>query len=208
MVGVCNCTDFNRIAQIVDELVKEAAEEKAHLANQWWVVVLAYTFVILPWGLLYNIDFISEKWRTVHRTRFLGWVHMTFAIAPMPFIIYYAHLQQSSEDYKEMMAAVIAILMSLYHVLRTAWGLIQLASFSQWCSVLVQRMWRMGMIDEYRLNRILGGYEGAGGFQGSMEKIRRVFKNGSNCTKNHVRTALRFMKGTTEGRIGGPERVF
>jgi len=185
MAAVCNCTDLNRITKIVDGLVKEAAEEKAHLANQFWVIVLAYTFVILPWGFLYNVDFISEKWRTVYRTRFLAYVHMFFAIVPMPFIIFYAHLQQTSEDYKEMMAAVIAILMSFYHVMRTGFGLIQLASFSKWCSVLIERMWKIKMIHENQYD----GYphyeriEQVGGIQGFMENPMGVLKKVFYCIK-------------------------
>lgn len=64
----------------------------------------------------------------------------------MPFIIFYAHLQQISQDYKKIMTAVVAIFMSLYHVMRSCWGLIQVDNFSKWCSALIDRMLRMKMI--------------------------------------------------------------
>lgn len=156
MSSFCNCTDLNRITGIVDALVKENAEEKAHLANQWWVIVLAYSFVILPWGFLFNWDFITEQWRTMKETRLLSGIHLAVAILPMPFIMYYAHLQQRSQDHKEMMTAVVAILTSMYHVLRTIWGIFQLKSFTKWCSVLRKRMGKMNMDTLMDLDSIEG----------------------------------------------------
>jgi len=120
----------------------------APLADKWWVIAIVYFMAILPAAIIHNLDFISGKWRTVNRTRFLGHLHFVFAILPMPVIIFYAHLQQISKDYKEMMTAVVALFLSLYHLIRTGWGLIQLAEFSKWTTVLIQRMRRMTMMEK------------------------------------------------------------
>jgi len=113
MTGVCNCTELARIAKIVDD---NNPQGFAKLAEHPAVIVVAYLFVILPWGFLYNFDYISEKWRTIHHTRRLGQIHLAIAICPMPVIIFYTVLQAMSEDYKEMMAGIIGTLMSIYHV--------------------------------------------------------------------------------------------
>lgn len=134
---------------MVEQIPRRHADEDAHLANQLSGYCPRLHFRHPP---LYNIDFISEKWRTVNRTRLLGWVNLVCAFVPMPLIIFYAHVQQTSQDYKEMMAAVIAILMSLYHAVRALWGLWKLASFIRWYSVLIQRMWRTGLIDTREKN--------------------------------------------------------
>lgn len=123
------------------------------LADSATVVVLAYLMDIFPWGVLYNFDFITEKWRTIRRTRNLARLHLTIAISPMPFIVFYAHLQLVSQDCKEMMAAVIGILMCLY---RTAWGLVQLDAFSRWCDRLLRRMKKLDMISAAKFGRMRG----------------------------------------------------
>lgn len=98
----------------------------AQFAEHPAVVIPAYLVVIFPWGIIQNIDFISDKWRTVRQTRHLGYVHLALSIIPLPFIVFYAHLQQISGDYKEMMASVVVILTAAYHISRTIWGLMQL----------------------------------------------------------------------------------
>lgn len=44
-----------------------------------------------------------------------------FMLIP-PYIVFYAHLERISSDYKEMMTAVVVILMCIYHMERTIWG--------------------------------------------------------------------------------------
>lgn len=44
----------------------------------------------------------------------------------MMVVIAYAVLQGMARDYKEMMTAVIAVILTLYYIARTAWGLAQL----------------------------------------------------------------------------------
>lgn len=83
------------------------------------VIITAYLIVIFPWRIKQKVDFISEKWRTIMHTRHLAYIHLTLSVIPLPYIIFYAHLQQISSDYKEMMAAVVVILMAIYHIGRT-----------------------------------------------------------------------------------------
>lgn len=143
MTSSCNCTELARVAAAVDQNeLKGLAKQAENPA----VIVVTYMMVILPWTILYNFDFISEKWRSIYRTRELGRVHLVIAFLPMPFLLFYTHLQQISNDYKEMMTAVIGLLLCLYHVMRTAWGLLQLRVFSNWCHALIQRMKTLDMI--------------------------------------------------------------
>jgi len=118
----------------------------AFLAEDPAIVVVAYLIVIFPWGIMQNVDFISEKWRTITHTRHLGYLHLAFMLIPLPYIIFYAHLQRISSDYKEMMTAVVVILMCMYHVTRTVWGLIQLESYHVWCKDLAERMLTLEMV--------------------------------------------------------------
>ena len=92
------------------------------------------------------MDFISEKWRTVLHTRHLGYLHLALTIIPLPYIMFYAHLQQIAYDYKEMMAAVVVILMAIYHIIRTIWGLMQLDAYHIWCEDMAKRMLILKMV--------------------------------------------------------------
>lgn len=110
------------------------------------IVILAYLIVIFPWGITQNVDFISDKWRTIRHTLHLGYLHLAFSIVPLPYIIFYAHLQRISGDYKEMMTAVVVILMSIYHMKRTVWGLMQLNEYHTWCVDLMERLIKLDLI--------------------------------------------------------------
>lgn len=63
---------------------------------------------------------------------------MAGCVFPMFFVVAYAMLQALSGDYKEMMTAVIAVMLSLYHIARTAWGLAQLREYVRWCEYTLQ----------------------------------------------------------------------
>lgn len=55
----------------------------------------------------------------------------------MPLIIviaYFYNQARFSGDYKEMMTAIAAVLVSIYHLARTVWGLVQLYWFRKWCA--------------------------------------------------------------------------
>jgi len=64
--------------------------------------------------------------------------------------MFYAHLQQIAYDYKEMMAAVVVILMAFYHIIRTMWGLMQLDAYHIWCKDMAKRMLILEMVDGYK----------------------------------------------------------
>lgn len=104
------------------------------LGNTRGVVTGVYLAVLLPWAFLYYHDFISERWCTIRRTFSNGIIHIIVITIPMPFIIYYIILQQelADPDFKEMYAAITALVLSVYHLARTIWGLIQLHHFRRW----------------------------------------------------------------------------
>lgn len=97
-------------------------------------VSAVYLIVLLPWGFLYFHDFISDRWRGIGQTFRDGIIHIVIVSVPMPVIIVYIVLQRRlpSPDNKEMYAAITALVLSLYHLLRTLWGLQQLLRFRRW----------------------------------------------------------------------------
>lgn len=134
-------------------------EGLAVLAENPTVVVFAYSIVIFPWGIIHNVDCITEKWRTIAHNRHLGYLHLAFSLIPLPYIIFYTHLQRISGDFKEMMAAVVVILMSIYHVMRTVSGLMQLDAYHVWCKDMAKRMLTLNMIDLYKWKWMLRAAE-------------------------------------------------
>lgn len=116
----------------------------AHLADESWVVSIAYISAFLPWTVLYAFDFISAKWKTVRRTRHSGLLHLSVSLPPVLYIIFYAHLQRISGDYKEMWTAITAAVLCLFNVIRTLWGLLQLYAFSVWSNRALNTLKRMG----------------------------------------------------------------
>lgn len=102
--------------------------------NALGVVATVYTAILIPLGFLYLHDFLSDRWRTIRHTFIDGLLHLIFASLPLSYIVYYAYLQAAltDPDYKELFAAVTAIVLSVYHILRTLWGLYQLYRFREW----------------------------------------------------------------------------
>ena len=133
MVSITSCSVLEQCANFC-EIIKEC-EKKApkDLSDNVTIVTFAYLAALLPWTVMANFDFISAKWRTIRDTRNHGCFHLIACFLPLPYLCYYVHLQRMSEDYKEMMAAILAILMCFYHAVRSSWGLIQLRAFHDWC---------------------------------------------------------------------------
>lgn len=106
----------------------------SELGNQLGVISGVYLGTLLPWGFLYLHDFISERWQTIRRTCINGVLHLVFASLPLPYLFYYVFLQADlpEPDYKELFAAFSAAVFSVYHILRTLWGLYQLYRFREW----------------------------------------------------------------------------
>eukprot|EP00177_Eucheuma_denticulatum_P000168 GFKZ01000299.1.p1 GENE.GFKZ01000299.1~~GFKZ01000299.1.p1 ORF type:complete len:1337 (+),score=160.78 GFKZ01000299.1:66-4013(+) len=105
------------------------------LGESLQIVGTVYGAILLPWAFLYLHDFISDRWQTIHRTFLNGLLHFLFAFLPFPYIIYYIYLQARltpEPDYKELFAAATAAVFSVYHVLRSIWGLYQLHRFRNW----------------------------------------------------------------------------
>lgn len=102
--------------------------------NHIGVVSVAYLVVLLPWGFLYIHDFISDHWLPLKTTRRNGFLHVIVVILPMPYLVFYISSQiiLDDPDWKEMYAAITALVLSIYHLARTVWGLRQLLRFRVW----------------------------------------------------------------------------
>ncbi len=85
-----------------------------------------------------NVDFISGKWRTVRRTRRLGWFHLGLSIVPVIYVGIYAEAQRRAGDAKELGAALAALMFNLFQLLRTMMGITQLGAFIRWCKHAVE----------------------------------------------------------------------
>ena len=51
---------------------------------------------------MHNTDFISEKWRTVRRTRTLAHAHIISSVVPYLYVALYAEAQRQNKDSKEL----------------------------------------------------------------------------------------------------------
>jgi len=179
----CDCNELGRIAGLVDEMVPKGF---AKYSEDPRIIVFVYFVVIFPWTILYNVDFITEKWRTVRHTRKLGIIQLLIALLPMPFVLIYAILQFISKDYKEMMTAVVGIFVSLYHVTRTAWGLMQLDVFRKWTHGLLQRMEKMDMIPEKQWKHIGGKKLEIFDWAGLMDKKDEILRVNNSIVDNEL----------------------
>lgn len=112
------------------------------LADNPLIIAGAYGCAIIPWGLLYAFDFITDRWRPIRKTRREGLVHLFIYIPPTAYVVFYAYLQGlgPAADYKEMMAAVLALVFCIFHVSRTVWGLLQLEVYQRWCDDALECM--------------------------------------------------------------------
>lgn len=84
-------------------------------ANHIGTVITGYVCGFLPCGFFALFDIISAKWKSVRETR-----NVLFTLVPIVLVIAYGVIQGMSGDYKEMMTAVIALMLTLYHLARTA----------------------------------------------------------------------------------------
>lgn len=160
-----------------DQLASSLAEHPA-------IIAVAYIAVIFPWAVLYNFDFISEKWRTIYDTRKSSYMHLVVSLVPMGYILYYAHLQRISKDYKEMMTAVVGILMCIYHVTRTSMGMMQLNVFWNWSTDLVERMKILSLIPDFRFQQ----YESSDvvDWKSLLENMNKILKVNKSIVDNEL----------------------
>lgn len=92
----------------------------------------AYIAAFAPLAIIYALDLISEKWKTIKETRRAGYLILFFSVPSLLFLFVYIHMQKLAQDYKEMAAATSAAIYSVLHVFRTIWGLLQLREFQKW----------------------------------------------------------------------------
>lgn len=104
------------------------------IGDELWFVSIVYIGILLPWGFLYFHDFISVRWQTIRSTFRAGIIHVIVISVPMPLIVAYIVFQQTLEnkDNKETYAAITALAVGLFHLLRTLWGINQLVVFRRW----------------------------------------------------------------------------
>ena len=108
----------------------------------------AYVFAFFPWGVMGNIDFITDKWRTIRLTRQLARIHIVSSVLPMVYVAAYAEAQRRANDSKEYGAALAAVCFNLIHLVRTNTGVIQVNAFVGWCKEIMEWMNALRGVDE------------------------------------------------------------
>ena len=83
------------------------------IAENTYFVLGAYFFAFFPWVVMQNIGFISEKWRTVRKTRAFPYVHMILSVVPCLYFAVYAEAQRQNKDSKEQSAVMAALMFKL-----------------------------------------------------------------------------------------------
>eukprot|EP00171_Calliarthron_tuberculosum_P017177 IDg17177t1 len=120
------------------------SERLVCLAGHPGIVFGAYIAAFLPLTVIYALDFISPKWKSIRETRNDGIVYLISSILPLAFVIFYIHLQKLAKDYKEMATAKTAAMFCSVHIMRTIWGFMQLHLFKEWCIEALHCLMRMG----------------------------------------------------------------
>lgn len=170
--------------QVAEWALQQCTEEQAQpllarYADDWRIVVAAYTGALLPWAILQASDYINERWKKVRRTFMVGLFHIVLSCVSLGFILFYVHVQRLSGDFKEMAAAIYAVMFCLFHVVRTLWGLLQLWEWKKW----TKNMWRVW--------NSLGDY----GFQPTLSDKYSVAVNSSLIDNQFVDTELPYRLG-------------
>lgn len=68
------------------------------------------------------------------------------------FVIWYAVVQARSGDYKEMMTAIITVMLKICHIARTVWGLVQLREYISWCRHTLASIFSASPKDPFELS--------------------------------------------------------
>lgn len=84
------------------------------LGEHWSIILGAYFFGFLPWGIATLYDFISGKWKIIRDTRRAGRFHQVLFVGPIIVVSFYAVLQWISGNQQEMMTAIIAVIITFY----------------------------------------------------------------------------------------------
>lgn len=94
---------------------------------------------------MYSHDFISSRWKTIGKTRRTGLVHIFAALFSLGYIVFYALVQLLTREYTEMWTAIAAIRLTVIHIGRTVWGLMQLQAYRVWCVRAAMCIKRIGL---------------------------------------------------------------
>ncbi len=208
---------------------------KEHADNIWFVLG-AYFFAFFPWGIINNIDFISEKWRPCRRTRRLAYTHLALSVFPIIYVAVYAEAQRRDEDNKEYGAALAALMFNVLQLMRTVMGLLQLNAFEAWCKhadeciaalcgarsktrddtrtmMEIMRQWQKVFLSKCkrgsrRMRRLLqrDGEGIAEGRNGDVENTEDSVKVDLNTDGNEVHCAKEYL-GSSQGTTGGNDYV-
>lgn len=118
------------------------------LADKTVIVLLAYIAAFLPWTAVGAIDFINSTWRTVRIIRRDAMHNLFFALVPAAYIVFYIILQARSGDFKEMFAAVVALIFALLNAAQTLSALLQMRQYRLWVLRTVAYLRAVGIICE------------------------------------------------------------
>ena len=130
------------------------------IAENTYFVLGAYFFAFFPWAVMYNIDFITEKWRTVGETRTFAYAHMISSVVPCLYVAVYAEAQRQNNDSQELGAALAALMFNLIHLLRTLMGKVQLEAYVVWCKHAMECLLALLGTDDERIEQSEGGSSG------------------------------------------------
>ena len=135
----------------------------ASVAENTYFVLGAYFFAFFPWAVIHNIDFISEKGRTVRRTRTLAYAHIVSSVVPCLYMAVYAEAQRQNKDSKELGSAMAALMFNLIQLLRTLMGKVELEAFVVWSKHAVECLRALQGVDEERIEQSEGEISGCEG---------------------------------------------
>ena len=110
-----------------------ATTSLSSIAENTCFVLGAYFFAFFSWAVMHNIDFISEKWRTIRQTREHAYVHIISSVVSCFCVAVYAEAQRQNKDSKELGAAMAALMFNVIQLLRTLMGKVQVETFVEWC---------------------------------------------------------------------------
>ena len=161
----------------------------ASIADNTYFVLGAYFFAFFPWAVMHNIDFISEKWRTVRRTRTLSYAHVFSSVVPCLYVAVYAEAQRQKKDSKELGAAMAALMFNLIQLLRTLMGKMQLEAFVVWCKHAVESLRALLGADDERSEQ---GDDNDSRYEGSGADDTDTVEdtNGDISPARHITTCL------------------
>lgn len=132
-------SNLNQMNTICD-IVETQCESILPTTLPFYLIIVTYLVVFLPWATIALFDFINERWSPVGKIWVRGFLQLFFTFVPIPFAIYYINWLIVAEDYTEMCTAIVALCLSIYHFCRTSWGIIQIFVLKRWIGLWLQIM--------------------------------------------------------------------